>query len=249
VLAYRRATVDGDGSTELWWPARRLRLRIADDTLRDVPPDPLRAAVGRSLATWSHAGGCTDIELIDDGPPGALGTNLMGGPPDGENRIVFREEGWPPELGPETLAITTLVYRRTTGELLDADIDVNGVDHRWSVEAVPPAGHDDVENTVTHELGHFLGFAHVADPNSTMYGWSDPGDVSKRDLSPDDVRGVCDVYPLGGRTPGGEGPRTGVRSGCAAHDAPSDAGAGAALGALIPVVLALGARQRRRRRG
>lgn len=230
--AFERATVAGDPTTELAWPRRDLELRIADDTSSDVAAGPLREAMLRSFATWTGAGGCTDIELIDGGAVSGLASNLMGGTHDGENRIVFREDAWPADLGPETLAITTLMYRRSTGEILDADVDLNAVDHRWSVDAIPPEGATDVENTVTHELGHFLGFAHVSDPEATMFAESGPGDVAKRDLSADDVMAVCYVYPRGATTPGGERPRPPIAGGCTvgARDRSSSA---LALGALL----------------
>lgn len=237
--AFERATVTDDPSTELAWPMREIELRIAADTSEDVAADPLLGAIGRSMATWSSAAECTDVMLIDGGEPSGLRSNLMGGAHDLENRIVFRESGWPADLGPETLAITTLVYRRSTGEILDADIDVNAVDHTWSAAAAPPAGTTDVENTMTHEIGHLLGFAHVGDPDATMYGESDPGDVLKRDLSQDDVDAVCYVYPRGMVTPGGDGPRPPLASGCAVA-------ARGAAGPAIPLALAALALLRRR---
>ena len=230
--AFERATVTGDPSTELAWPRRDLDVRLAADTSGDVAPGPLREAVERSFATWSGAGGCTDVEIFEGGAVTGLESNLMGGDHDGENRIVFREEAWPADLGPETLAITTLVYRRSTGEILDADIDVNGVDHTWSVDAVPPAGASDVENTMTHEVGHLLGFAHAPEPASTMYARADLGDVTKRDLDADDVSAVCYVYPRGAMTPGGDRPRPPLASGCAV-------GVGAPGGSLFAVALAV----------
>ncbi|AKF04733.1 hypothetical protein DB32_001882 [Sandaracinus amylolyticus] len=237
--AYERATVTGD-TTPLAWARRDLGLRIAEDTSRDLAPVDVRDAVRRSMTTWTRAGGCTDIVLVDLGTPPDLRTNLLGGAPDLENRVVFREDAWPSELGPETLAITTLVYRRSTGEILDADIDLNALDHSWSVAAVPSLETTDLENTITHEVGHLLGFAHVVDPDATMFASSDPGDVVKRDLATDDVTAVCEVYPASRRTPGGVGPRPPLTSGCAVSSA---GGAG-----VIPVLLGLAALIVRRRR-
>ncbi len=73
----------------------------------------------------------------------------------------------------------------------------------------------DLQNTVTHEAGHFLGLAHPceADPGTatangvpvcsghpemtsvTMFPSASPGEISKRTLAPDDVEGVCAIYP------------------------------------------------------
>lgn len=248
--AYERGTVEGDPSTPLAWARRDLSVRIAYDTSEDLSSTDVRAALDRTLATWSGAGGCTDVVLFDEGAARALRTNLMGGAHDLENRVVFREDAWPPDLGPETLAITTLVYRRSTGEILDADIDMNAVDHVWSVASEPPAGAIDLENTATHEVGHLLGFAHVLDPEATMHGQSDPGDVAKRDLSADDVLAVCEVYPAGRRTPGGDGARPPLSSGsCSVARAPLAAPAPGLALALVIVIAALSARGGRRRRG
>lgn len=244
--AYERATVTGDPTTPLAWPRRELGVRIADETSEDLTPVEVRDAIARSLATWTRAGGCTDVVLTNLGAPADDRTNLLGGAHDGENRVVFREDAWPPDLGPETLAITTVVFRRSTGEILDADIDVNGVDHRWSVDDVPPAGLIDLENTMTHEVGHLLGFAHVEDPEATMFAQSDPGDIVKRDLSDDDVAGICDVYPASQRTPGGAGARPPLTSACTASV--SRAGAsGAASCITLATLLALAIRRRLRR--
>jgi len=193
--AYRRTTVDDipDG-TPLVWHRRSIEFRDEFTGIPGVEPSQARTALEASLATWSQAGGCTDILLMHAGQADADRTNLSGGAPDMENRIVVRTSSWPPRVGPQTLAVTTLVYRRATGEIVDADIDINAVSQPWSAVAAP-MGTNDFENTLTHELGHTLGFAHSEVLEATMFADADLDETTKRDLAPDDIDAICAVYP------------------------------------------------------
>ena len=198
--AYVRTTVDGFPERPIWWMDRSISVELASRSSADVTPIDLRSAFDRSLATWSGAGSCTDIVLTDVGEALGTTTNLDGGPLDHHNRVVVRASGWPAIVGPETLALTTILYERSSGAILDADTDLNAAVHSFSVGDPPLADHDDVQNTLTHELGHLLGFGHVSDPDATMYAMAAPGEVRKRDLAPDDVHAVCETYPTGAPT-------------------------------------------------
>jgi len=237
--AFVRETVDGSPDTPLFWASRAIEVRPAYTSSTDVPESALRSAVLRALSTWETAGdGCTDIALTAGEPPTGLETSLAGASRDGENRVVWREDEWTED--PSALALTTLIYRRDTGEILDADIDINGVDHFWTVTDDPGAVVTDVQNTVTHELGHVLGFGHSEEVEATMYGRSPPGETKKRDLDTDDVAAVCTVYPFGEPTPGGLGVVHGgltSASSCAVHGPPSATPAGAP--AMLLAALAL----------
>jgi hypothetical protein len=198
--AYRRSTVDDvPGGTPLFWESSTVVIHLASSSVPGVEPADARAAFLSSLRAWSRAGGCTRAVFVDGGEVTGLATNLERMSPDMENRVVFRADAWPAELGPETLALTSAVYRRTTGEIIDADIDMNAVDHAWSISTPPLDGHDDVDNTLTHELGHVLGFAHSEVEDATMYARAELAETSKRDLAEDDITAVCDVYPGGAR--------------------------------------------------
>jgi hypothetical protein len=199
--AYVRSTVDGMPERLLFWPERTIPIELASASSMDVTPLELRGALDRSLATWTHAGGCTDMVLTDVGEALGTTTNLDGGAPDHHNRIVVRESDWPAILGPETIAITTVLSDRSTGAIVDADTDLNGVDAMFSASDPPPADHDDLQNTLTHELGHLLGFGHVGDPEATMFVSAARGETIKRDLAPDDVDAICETYTPGVRPP------------------------------------------------
>jgi MYXO-CTERM domain-containing protein len=102
----------------------------------------------------------------------------------------------------------------------------------------------DLQNTATHEAGHFLGLSHSPEPDATMYASAPIGETAKRTLADDDVAGLCELYPAGGPpttcTPSGRivvVPSSGsTSSGCAT----------ASPGAGLLAALGLGLRRRRR---
>ncbi len=136
------------------------------------------------------------------------------------------------------VALTSVLYDPNTGRIMDADIELNGWDgldagtvigvppsHGWYFTCVDPAGPPcarygqdncafmDLQNTVTHEAGHFIGLAHpcgnaglpsctsppptgeVPYAERTMSPTTTVGEVTKRSLSADDIAGVCAIYP------------------------------------------------------
>ncbi len=239
--AFERSTVEGDPSRALFWRYRTVVVRPAYDTSDDVPAESVRVALARAIATWNLAAEpCSDFRLEDRGYPTGFATNMTGGPHDGENRIVFREDGWPEDMPFGTLAVTTVVYRRLSGELLDADIDLNAVEHTWTDTDDPARAETDVQNTLTHELGHLLGLAHATDTDATMYAESAPGDLDKRSLAQDDVDGLCFVYPDGLLSPGAPPLSSPSLTGCAAGR-----GASAPVPASLVALACVIARRRR----
>jgi hypothetical protein len=108
----------------------------------------------------------------------------------------------------------------------------------------PPCVATDVWNTVSHEAGHFLGFAHTAVPDAVMFPTTAIGDLNKRALHQDDQDGVCSVYPNGGPTsmlcPGYDGGMS-QASGCGCQ------GSSGAPAASLVITACLAAWRRRRR--
>jgi hypothetical protein len=111
-----------------------------------------------------------------------------------QNVIVFRDDVWPHNDTNSTLALTTVTFNSETGEIYDADMEINATGPLSTTAVVPPDGFD-LASIVTHEAGHFLGLAHATDMKSTMFARYVPGSSSLRTLSKDDIAGLCEIYP------------------------------------------------------
>jgi hypothetical protein len=198
-----------------------------------MPQDQVMAAAVAAGAAWSAPavdGTALDIQVapsLDDPPTASF---------DGQSSLIFRRDSWCKATDPagtctydpSALALTSVFARTSTGEILDADIEVNAALFTWGdVElaalggtATTAAGKQDLQNALTHEMGHFIGLDHtcalpgqphpvdnlgnpVPDCDSapeavretTMFPSAEPGDVSKRTLAPDDEQAARDVYP------------------------------------------------------
>jgi MYXO-CTERM domain-containing protein len=95
---------------------------------------------------------------------------------DNHNRLIFRQDKWcrdPPPTDPNddgcydanALAITTVFQLKTTGEILDTDLEVNGVTFTWGDYTAHPEqfvhGTHDFQGAITHEFGHVIGLEHT----------------------------------------------------------------------------------------
>jgi hypothetical protein len=161
-----------------------------------------------------------------------------------------------------------VTFDPTTGEIFDADMEINSHDQTVTVSGPLPANGYDFESIVTHETGHFLGMAHSGDARATMFAHYQPGTTAMRNLSSDDVTGICSVYPPNGTRATSTGnalpegvcdptPRHGFSTQCGdtskqgclhssiGGPAPGDGAAAAAIAALV---VARVARRRRARR-
>ncbi|MGC4117830.1 MAG: matrixin family metalloprotease [Myxococcales bacterium] len=229
--AFVRSRGPSSGGTlgpALFWCTRQPSFVVNEKGSQDAGAQASIEAVRRSFQTWTQTG-CSDLAILDEGTTRQTDVGFDSGASDNQNLVVWREvdcasvvpagascldDGgcnnqygcWDHE--PETIAITTTSFDNDTGEILDADIELNGAGFVFTTVDSPqcsgparPGANDcvstDIQNTVTHEAGHFLGLDHAPDRSSTMFASEAEGETLKRTLSDDDVQGVCAIYPTG----------------------------------------------------
>lgn len=223
---------EGD-SKEVSWPTADVHYVLDDACSPDVDRDSCEASVRASFQTWQDVA-CSSLNLSYDGRKVDVPLGYQRNGPN-LNAVKWIEADWPGP--PDAAAVTLVSIGCSAGRILDADILVNGALATFTTAPVPGEGRLDVQNTITHEVGHLAGFAHVPDPESTMYFTGVPGETSKRSLTVDDAQGLCMVYPIG-HDPDGNG------CGCAAGGRQSDPMCRALV--LAAVLVAIGRARRRR---
>jgi len=185
---------------------------IADEKLSQILGEPgAIAAVTDALNSWSAAAPTLPMS-IRTGQVEGVGYDQT---PGATNKSeIYALAQW--LFDENAIAVTLVTTDTSTHEILDADIALNIKSHTFRVLPVPNSDNhfDDIQNVVTHELGHALGLAHNPDDSKVvMYPSARLGETSKRSLALDDEDGAAALYPPGG-------PRIAPAHGCNA--APED---------------------------
>jgi hypothetical protein len=136
------------------------------------------------------------------GPPGFVAQNLgrvtcektqYNKDAGNANVIVVRAGEWPHPNSGHNIALTTTTFDPESGDLLDADIELNA--DGYSLTVSDESVEYDLLSVLTHEVGHFLGMGHSDIGEATMFDLYDGGTTELRSLEPDDVAGICLLYP------------------------------------------------------
>ncbi len=197
--AYVRS-ITPDAGAPMEWNTREIHYCINENGSDDMDFETLEEQVALSFAPWEGRD-CAPLEFVYDGPTAIGDDPVEDIGYDGKNIIVFRETQNVWSFDSDVIAVTTVSFCEgvggecdLAGEILDGDIEVNGFNFRFSTTDVAPRTRFDLRNTLTHEVGHLLGFDHTSVADATMFASAPPGETSKRDLHPDDLDALCDVY-------------------------------------------------------
>ena len=212
----------------LYWKNACVGYSIQQDASKQVSYDDAKDAISEAFSKWTSTTCTTDgadsesagtgddddtvdagnvnsggqvarvsIDVRDLGPVSCdeVAYNATG---PNQHVILFRDDTWPHNDSNNTLALTTVVFNPDTGELYDADMEINTAQQKVTLQDPVPADGYDFASIVTHETGHFLGMAHSTDQHATMFAHYDPGQTTLRHLTFDDLDGICDIYPPNG---------------------------------------------------
>lgn len=167
--AYVRTTTET--GKPFFWPSPCVTVVVY---LGDPPPDltaeEMLRGTQEAATTWSRTGlGCSGLQIFVS-PANEATANATS--KDRANRIMFRRDRWArvpadpdePAYASNALAIASVTAVRSTGEIVDADIEINAVDFNWGdlvARGTTLAKQSDFQNTLTHELGHLIGLEHT----------------------------------------------------------------------------------------
>jgi MYXO-CTERM domain-containing protein len=260
---------NGKHDYPLWWRSGCIGYSMQKDGGRHVSFDDASHALNAAFLAWTSRACPGDgtgasrpsIDVRDLGPVacGELNYDRYG---PNQNVIIFRDDGWPhhspsdpPGSLSPTIALTTVTYDPETGEIYDVDMELNSGEHNIKIaDQIDDPDTYDLQAVLTHETGHVFGLAHSPLKSAVMFSSDEGHDIRKRNISAEDVRGICAIYPpSGGRTvdthvnpsgvvaetPCDPMPRHGYTAACQ-HDAPpgcnvarSPSGSRAWLGFLL----------------
>ena len=220
----------------LKWESGCAFVTIDDAGTTAINGDDEFPVIEASINTWNSV---TDTPTCSYFSVMSLGRQAHEVGNDKINMIKFRDTTWcRPAVGDDparcyaaaAAGITTATYvddakSSRDGAILDADIELNGVNFAISINGVTTSRQPckaELQNTLTHELGHLHGLEHpclapgdpprkddkgnavpscdmTSDPNilnATMYNFQQCGEAAKESLSPDDIRAICEIYPI-----------------------------------------------------
>jgi hypothetical protein len=220
------------GGHYLYWESGCVFITVDAAGTKAVAAETEFQIIDASIASWNNGiKDCSYLKIINEG------RKAMEVGRDYVNLIKFRDVSWcrpatkddPMRCHPDSAAgITTATYVDDTssardGAIVDADIELNGADFAIAVNGVSLSNNSclsELQNTLTHELGHLLGLEHTClapgDPprvdnngntvpscnnatatqqNATMFNFQECGEMKKETLEPDDIAGVCGIYP------------------------------------------------------
>jgi hypothetical protein len=124
---------------------------------------------------------------------------------NGQSSIYFSSHSTSgPGMSSSVLGLTQVWYNTTSGQILEADTILNDKDFRFTLNPQDTSGFGSsnstyggsnrvfIENVITHELGHSLGFSHAGGLQSTMLFMESP---EQAHLGCDEQVGIHAIYP------------------------------------------------------
>ncbi|MDX9721356.1 MAG: matrixin family metalloprotease [Myxococcota bacterium] len=183
----------GESPKGIFWPVSCVLVHLNEKGTASIPFEEIERVTRLSLETWSKVD-CSHLQLIYAGQTNEDRVGYNEQAIDNANVLIFRDHDWPHASG--ALGLASVTFDRDTGEIVDTDIEFNTRDFVFTSTTSMVLTRVDLQNTLTHELGHLVGLDHPPEKEATMYATAPDGETKKRSLHADDIDGICTIYPL-----------------------------------------------------
>lgn len=184
---------DGEKPLPTYWQSPCLSFYLNENGTTQMDFTAVQEVVRKSVQEWNHP----KVSSLTLHYAGQTNEDRIGYNPyidENANIIVFRDnDTW--EESRQMMALTTVTHSRSTGLIYDADIEINTTHYHYGIFETDGSGVVDLQNTLTHEIGHTFGLAHSSKLDATMFPYSGTGEINLRTLDQDDLDAIANVYP------------------------------------------------------
>ncbi|MBO4351778.1 MAG: matrixin family metalloprotease [Proteobacteria bacterium] len=183
---------EGESPLPTYWQMPCLSYYLNENGSSRMGFVSVQEALKKSIQEWNRP----DISSLTLHYAGLTNEDRIGYNPyidDNANIIVFRDDEW--HESHAMIALTTVTHSRSTGIIYDADIEINSYDYPFGIYEKDGKSVVDLQNTLTHEIGHTFGLAHSGENGSTMAPYSGTGEIELRTLGQDDLDAIANIYP------------------------------------------------------
>ena len=200
---------------KLFWPTSCVSYAMNRVGTQDLDPVETRNILRKTFGTWSDVpcpGGGVAKFTFQEREPVACKRSEYNKDGKNVNVVLFQDDDWKYRGIDGTLAKTSVTYNDETGEIYDADIEVNTANNTVTISDTKVEY--DFQAIMTHEVGHFIGIAHSPFDSAVMFASYSPGSTAQRKLTEDDIEAVCAIYPPDSKVACNTEPRNGFSASC-----------------------------------
>lgn len=164
---------------------KAIELGLTDETLHDI--------VQHAFERWQQVDcghGKTPGVFVQSAGLVSVQDEFFCPEPELNQAVWLLQNDW--TYGADAVGNTGPIFETSTGEILDADVELNLA----RIKEMPSEDREEILLSIaTHEAGHFLGLAHSDVRAAIMFAQYGGMDLKGRTLTPDDIDGICAIFP------------------------------------------------------